>query len=72
MIKCDIQLFVKEEIEVSGEAAAIYAEVMSLITEVMKKLGPEQRKNFEDKLRNEATWKMLRAEVKASKLYKGE
>lgn len=72
MLKCDIQLFVKEEIEVSGDAAAIYAEVMSLITEVMKKLGPEQRKKFEDKLRNEATWKMLRAEVKMSKLHKGE
>ena len=72
MIKCDIKLFVKQEVEVSGEAAAIYAEVISLITEVMKKLGPEQRLQFEERLRSDVTWQVINADVLQSKLDKGE
>lgn len=70
MIKCEIKLFEKQEIEVKGIPAAIYAELVELITEILTRLNKEQRQKIESRLRNEATWKVINADVEMRKLNK--
>ncbi len=70
MIKCDIKLFEKQEIEVKGVPAAIYAEFVELITVIFTKLDKEHRQKFESRLRDEATWQVINSDVEMRKLNK--
>ena len=72
MIKCNIQLFKEQTIEVKGAPAAIYAELLELITVVLTKMNKEHRERMERKLRDESTGQTRNDDVISRKLKKGD
>lgn len=70
MIKCNMRLFGKQEVEIKGAPSAVYAELVELITVILSKLNKEYRQRFERQLRDDATWKMINSDVISRKLNK--
>lgn len=60
MIKCDIQLMLREEIEVKGSVEEVFAELTTLIAGIMSKLSEDEQKQFEKNMRDESTWFVIK------------
>lgn len=60
MIKCNIQMMIKEEIQTTGSIPEIFAELTTLIAHIMSEMSDEDKKLFETKMRDEDTWTVIR------------